>query len=168
MIGEPGEGFKIAMSSLDVFRSTVGAAALGFARRAYSESIEQSKRRVSFGKPLSEYQLIQEKIADMSLKIDAAALLVYRSAWAKDTQNKRVTREAAMAKLFATESAQEVIDQAVQIWGGMGVVVGTVVERLYREIRGLRIYEGTSEIQKLIIASQVLTTINVTNKQSNG
>ena len=151
------------MSSLDVFRSTVGAAALGLARRAHDEALSQARTRLSFGKPLSEYQLIQEKLADMALKIDAAALLVYRSAWTKDTQKGRVTREAAMAKLFATESAQEVIDEAVQIWGGMGVVVGSTVERLYREIRGLRIYEGTSEIQKLIIAGQTLAAAKKEN-----
>lgn len=156
LLGNPGDGFKIAMSSLDVFRSTVGAAALGFARRALDEALAQSKSRKSLGKPLADYQLIQEKIADMALKIDASALLVYRSAWTKDTQAGRVTREAAMAKLFATESAQEVVDQAVQIFGGMGVVVGSTVERLYREIRALRIYEGTTEIQKLIIAGQAL------------
>lgn len=156
LLGNPGDGFKIAMSSLDVFRSTVGAAALGFARRAHDEALAQAKKRISFGKPLADYQLIQEKLADMALKIDAAALLVYRSAWTRDTRASRVTREAAMAKLYATESAQEIIDQAVQIFGGMGVVVGSTVERLYREIRALRIYEGTSEIQKLIIAGQAL------------
>ena len=157
LLGNPGDGFKIAMSSLDVFRSTVGAAALGFARRAHDEAMAQAQRRISFGKPIADYQLIQEKLADGALKIDAAALLVYRSAWTKDTQGGRVTREAAMAKLYATEVAQEVIDQAVQIWGGMGVVVGSTVERLYREIRALRIYEGTSEIQKLIIAGEALS-----------
>jgi acyl-CoA dehydrogenase len=157
LLGNPGDGFKIAMSSLDVFRSTVGAAALGFARRAHDEAMAQAQRRMSFGKPIADYQLIQEKLADGALKIDVAALLVYRSAWTKDTQGVRVTREAAMAKLYATEMAQEVIDQAVQIWGGMGVVVGSTVERLYREIRALRIYEGTSEIQKLIIAGEALS-----------
>lgn len=157
LLGNPGDGFKIAMSSLDVFRSTVGAAALGFARRAHDEAMAQAQRRISFGKPIADYQLIQEKLADGALKIDVAALLVYRSAWTKDTQGGRVTREAAMAKLYATEMAQEVIDQAVQIWGGMGVVVGSTVERLYREIRALRIYEGTSEIQKLIIAGEALS-----------
>jgi len=157
LLGNPGDGFKIAMSSLDVFRSTVGAAALGFARRAHDEAMAQAQRRISFGKPIADYQLIQAKLADGTLKIDAAALLVYRSAWTKDTQGGRVTREAAMAKLYATEMAQEVIDQAVQIWGGMGVVVGSTVERLYREIRALRIYEGTSEIQKLIIAGEALS-----------
>ena len=157
LLGNPGDGFKIAMSSLDVFRSTVGAAALGFARRAHDEALAQARRRISFGKPIADYQLIQEKLADAAMKIDAAALLVYRSAWTKDTQGGRLTREAAMAKLYATEMAQEVIDQAVQVWGGMGVVVGSTVERLYREIRALRIYEGTSEIQKLIIAGEVLS-----------
>ena len=152
----PGDGFKIAMSSLDVFRSTVGAAALGFARRAMDEAVARSQERISFGKPIAEYQLIQEKIADMAVKIDAAALLVYRSAWTKDRYQGRVTREAAIAKLYATEAAQEVIDQALQIFGGQGVVVGNIAERLYREVRALRIYEGTSEIQKLIIAGQAL------------
>jgi acyl-CoA dehydrogenase len=156
LVGKPGDGFKIAMSSLDVFRSTVAAAALGFARRALDEAAARAKGRVAFGKPIAEFQLIQEKVADMAVKIDAAALLVYRSAWTKDTTRGRVTREAAIAKLYATEAAQEVIDQAVQIFGGQGVVAGNVAERLYREIRALRIYEGTSEIQKLIIAGQVL------------
>ncbi len=156
MLGAPGDGFKVAMASLDVFRSTVGAAALGFARCAMDQAVARAKSRISFGKPIAEFQLIQEKIADMALKIDASALLVYRSAWTKDVIGGRATREAAMAKLHATEAAQEVIDQAVQIFGGQGVVVGNMVERLYREIRALRIYEGTSEIQKLIIAGQAL------------
>jgi acyl-CoA dehydrogenase len=156
IIGKPGDGFKIAMASLDLFRSTVAAAALGFARRALDEAAARAKSRIAFGKPIAEFQLIQEKIADMAVKIDAAALLVYRSAWTKDTLKGRVTREAAIAKLYATEAAQEIIDQAVQIFGGQGVISGNVVERLYREIRALRIYEGTIEIQKLIIAGQVL------------
>jgi acyl-CoA dehydrogenase len=156
MLGAPGEGFKVAMSTLDVFRPTVGAAALGFARRAMDEAVSHAQARRAFGKPLAEQQLIQEKIADMALAIDAAALLVARAAWVKDVQKRRVTREAAMAKLYATESAQLVIDQAVQVFGARGVVAGSTVERLYREIRALRIYEGTSEIQKLIIAGQVL------------
>jgi acyl-CoA dehydrogenase len=156
LIAGPGDGFKVAMSNLDVFRTSVAAAALGFARRAMDEAVSRAQTRESFGKALSEYQLIQEKISDMAVDIDAAALLVYRSAWTKDTRESRGTREVAMAKFHATEMAQRVIDQAVQIWGGQGVVVGNVVERLYREIRALRIYEGTSEIQKLIIAGQVL------------
>ena len=155
-LGVAGEGFKIAMATLDVFRTTVGAAALGFARRALDEALARCRERAVFGKPLAEYQLTQAKIAEMALAIDAAALLVYRSAWTKDVLGKRVTREAAMAKLYATEAAQQVIDMAVQLHGGTGVVHGVPVERLYREIRALRIYEGTSEIQKLVIASAVL------------
>ena len=160
MLGNSGDGFKVAMATLDVFRTTVGAASLGFARRAMDEAIARSKRREAFGKPISEFQLIQEKIADMAVKIDAMALLIYRSAWTKDVKGTRVTRESSMAKLYGTEAAQEVIDQAVQIFGGMGVVSGVTVERLYREIRALRIYEGTSEIQKLVIAGQTLSQLN--------
>jgi acyl-CoA dehydrogenase len=156
MLGAPGEGFKVAMATLDVFRPTVGAAALGFARRAMDEAVAYGGTRRAFGKPIAEFQLIQEKFAEMALAVDAAALLVYRAAWVKDVEGRRVTREAAMAKLFATEQAQIVIDQAVQIFGARGVVAGATVERLYREIRALRIYEGTSEIQKLIIAGQAL------------
>jgi acyl-CoA dehydrogenase len=156
LLGAPGDGFKIAMATLDVFRATVGAAALGFARRALDEAVARAKSRQAFGQPIADFQLIQDKIADMAVKIDAAALLIYRAAWVKDVQGARVTREAAMAKLYATEAAQEVIDAAVQIFGGAGVVSGAVVERLYREIRALRIYEGTSEIQKLVIAGQLL------------
>ena len=160
MLGNSGDGFKVAMATLDVFRTTVGAASLGFARRAMDEAIARSKQREAFGKPISEFQLIQEKIADMAVKIDAMALLIYRSAWTKDVKGTRVTRESSMAKLYGTEAAQEVIDQAVQIFGGMGVVSGVTVERLYREIRALRIYEGTSEIQKLVIAGQTLSQLN--------
>ena len=144
------------MSTLDVFRSTVGAAALGFARRALDESVDRARSRVVFEKPLAEFQMTQQKIADMSAEVDASALLVYRAAWQKDTGAARVTREAALAKLYATEAAQRVIDHAVQIHGGSGVVVGGVIERLYRDIRPLRIYEGTSEIQRLIIAREAL------------
>ena len=160
LLGNSGDGFKVAMATLDVFRTTVGAASLGFARRAMDEAVARSKQREAFGKPISEFQLIQEKIADMAVKIDAMALLIYRSAWTKDVKGKRVTRESSMAKLYGTEAAQEVIDQAVQIFGGMGVVSGVTVERLYREIRALRIYEGTSEIQKLVIAGQTLNQVN--------
>ncbi|HYG89192.1 MAG TPA: acyl-CoA dehydrogenase family protein [Azospirillum sp.] len=156
LIGTPGDGFKIAMATLDVFRSTVGAAALGFARRALDEALARSRSRRVFGQRLADFQLTQAKIADMAVAIDAAALLVYRAAWTKDTTGGRVTREASMAKLFATESAQQVIDQAVQIFGGLGVTSGVTVEELYREIRALRIYEGASEIQKLVIAAKVL------------
>lgn len=155
-LGQPGEGFKIAMATLDIFRATVGAAALGFARRALDEAVGRVKVRQAFGKRLAEFQITQLKLADMATEVDAAALLVYRAAWTKDRVAERVTRESAMAKLYATEAAQRVIDAAVQLWGGMGVVHGVAVERLYREIRSLRIYEGTSEIQKLVIAGQVL------------
>ena len=154
MLGQGGDGFKIAMATLDIFRSTVAAAALGFARRALDEAIARAQARQAFGQKIAEFQLIQAKIADMAVKIDAAALLVYRSAWTKDVLGARVTRESAIAKLYATEAAQEVIDQAVQIFGGAGVVSGVMVEQLYRDIRALRIYEGTSEIQKLVIARQ--------------
>jgi acyl-CoA dehydrogenase len=156
MLGQPGEGFKVAMSTLDVMRSTVGAAALGFARRALAEARQHVKARQVFGQALAQFQATQMRIADMALEVDTAALLVYRAAWTKDTLRDRVTLEASMAKLHATEAAQRVIDSAVQLFGGLGVTVGSTVERLYREIRPLRIYEGTSEIQKLIIGSQVL------------
>lgn len=157
IIGKPGEGFKIAMGTLDVFRSTVGSAALGFARRAMDEALGRIQQRQVFGKQLSDYQLTQAKIADMAVSIDAAALLIYRAAWTKDQDIRgRVTREASMAKLYATEEAQKVIDQAVQLFGGLGVVYGNTVENLYREVRSLRIYEGTTEIQKLIIAGEVM------------
>jgi acyl-CoA dehydrogenase len=156
LLGNPGDGFRIAMATLDVFRSTVGAAALGFARRALDEAVGRVRTREAFGRRLAEFQATQLRLADMATEIDAAALLVYRSAWAKDRAAERVTREAAMAKMYATEAAQRVIDSAVQLFGGMGVVSGVPVERLYREIRALRIYEGTTEIQKLVIAAQVL------------
>ena len=156
LVGEAGQGFKIAMATLDVFRSTVGAAALGFARRALDEALKRASERHLFGAPMSELQMVQGKLADMALGIDASALLVYRAAWAKDRVADRVSREAAMAKLHATETAQRVIDDAVQIFGGLGVVSGHPAERLYREIRALRIYEGASEVQKLIIARQAL------------
>ncbi|HWM89663.1 MAG TPA: acyl-CoA dehydrogenase family protein [Thermoanaerobaculia bacterium] len=156
LIGEPGRGLRVALGTLDVFRSTVGAAALGFARRALDEAVNHSRRRKVFGKPLADLQLTQARLADMAVGVDASALLVYRAAWTRDAGAPRVTREAAMAKLFATETAQRVIDDAVQLLGGRGVIAGAPVERLYREIRALRIYEGTSEVQKLVIAAQLL------------
>ncbi len=156
LIGEPGQGFKLSMSVLDVFRSTVGAAALGFARRALDESLDRVQNRELFGAPLFDLQMVQGHIADMALDVDAAALLVYRAAWTKDQGAARVTREAAMAKLYATDRAQDVIDKAVQIHGGDGVRKGSVVEGLYREIRALRIYEGASDVQKVVIARQAL------------
>ncbi|MDO8876778.1 MAG: acyl-CoA dehydrogenase family protein [Pseudolabrys sp.] len=152
LIGKAGDGFKIAMATLDVFRTTVGAAALGFARRALDETLKRAASRQLFGAPLGELQMVQGHIADMALDIDAAALLVYRAAWTKDQGAARVTREAAMAKLYATEAAQRVIDTAVQIHGGDGVRSGHPVETLYREIRALRIYEGASDVQKVVIA----------------
>jgi acyl-CoA dehydrogenase len=152
LIGEAGQGFRIAMSVLDVFRSTVGAAALGFARRALDEALDRVTRRQVQGAPLFDLQMVQGHIADMALSVDAAALLVYRAAWTKDAGAPRVTREAAMAKLYATEAAQVVIDKAVQLHGGDGVRSGETVERLYREIRALRIYEGASDVQRVVIA----------------
>ncbi len=156
LVGAPGEGFKIAMATLDIFRATVGAAALGFARRALDETIARIKSRKLFGGPLADLQMVQAHVADMAVDIEAMALLVYRAAWAKDSGAARVTREASMAKLFATERAQHVIDKAVQLHGGDGVRRGHIVERLYREIRALRIYEGASEVQKIVIARQTL------------
>lgn len=155
-IGNEGEGFKVAMATLDVFRSTVGAAALGFARRALAESVAHVKARKLFGAPLAALQLTQAAIAGMATDVDAAALLVYRAAWTKDAGADRVTREAAMAKWFATEAAGRVCDRAVQLFGGRGVTHGETVERLYRDVRALRIYEGASEIQQLVIAKQTL------------
>jgi acyl-CoA dehydrogenase len=155
-LGNPGEGFKVAMATLDVFRSTVGAAALGLARRALDEALDRSSTRQLFGAPLADLQLTQAALADMATEVDAAALLVYRAAWTKDQGAPRVTREAAMAKMFATEAAQRVIDRAVQIFGGLGVKKGTKVEQLYREIRALRIYEGATEVQKVVIARETL------------
>ncbi|MBO6814855.1 MAG: acyl-CoA dehydrogenase family protein [Rhizobiaceae bacterium] len=161
MIGKPGEGFKIAMSVLDVFRSTVGAAALGFARRALDEALKRVTTRHVQGSPLFDLQMVQGHIADMALDIDAAALLIYRAAWTKDSGAPRITREAAMAKLFATDQAQKIIDKAVQLHGGDGVRSGEIVESLYREIRALRIYEGASDVQKVIIARQTLGALQV-------
>lgn len=155
-IGEDGEGFKIAMATLDVFRATVGAAALGFARRALAETVAHAKTRLLFGKPLGDLQMAQAAIAAMATDVDASALLVYRAGWVKDTGAARVTRESAMAKWFATEAAGRVCDRAVQLFGARGVVRGEVVERLYRDVRALRIYEGASEIQQIVIAKQTL------------
>jgi acyl-CoA dehydrogenase len=156
LLGRSGQGFKIAMATLDVFRATVGSAALGFARRALDEAIDHSQTRIIGNAALADLQLPQAKIADMATSVDASALLVYRAAWLKDTGADRVTREAAMAKMFATEAAQAVIDDAVQLHGGLGVKKGVKVEELYRDIRALRIYEGATDIQKLVIARQAL------------
>ncbi|MFY9513576.1 MAG: acyl-CoA dehydrogenase family protein, partial [Rubrivivax sp.] len=154
-VGAAGEGFKVAMRTLDVFRTSVAAASLGFARRALDEALQRATSRQMFGQVLADFQLTQAKLAQMALTIDSAALLTYRAAWQRD-QGRNVTREAAMAKLAATEGAQQVIDAAVQLWGGLGVVSEQPVERLYREIRALRIYEGASEVQQLIIARELL------------
>jgi acyl-CoA dehydrogenase len=155
LVGAPGQGFKVAMATLDVFRTSVAAAALGFARRALDEALARAAARKMFGKTLADFQLTQARLAQMATGIDAAALLTYRAAWLRD-QGKRVTKEAAMAKLTATETAQQVIDSALQMFGGLGVVSGQPVESLYREIRALRIYEGASEVQQLIIARELL------------
>ena len=156
-LGLPGQGFKLAMATLDIFRASVAAAAIGFARRALDEAMRRARGRRMFGQQLADFQLTQARLAEMACEIDAAALLTYRAAWRRDRgDGRRTTREAAMAKLSATEGAQRVIDAAVQIFGGLGVTRGQVVERLYREIRALRIYEGASEVQKLIIARDLL------------
>jgi len=156
LLGEEGQGFKLAMRNLDIFRTTVAGAALGFARRAFHEALNRSRDRSMFGKTLADFQLTQAKLADMATAIDAGALLTYRAGWERDVQKKRITREAAMAKMHATEAAQQVIDDAVQICGGLGVMRGHPVEKLYREVRALRIYEGATEVQKLIIARDLL------------
>lgn len=156
ILGKPGEGFKLAMRNLDVFRTTVAGAALGFARRALDEALARAKDRKMFGQKLGDLQMTQAKLADMATGIEAGALLTYRSAWVRDVKKQRVTREAAMAKMHATETAQSVIDAAVQIFGGLGVKSGHPVERLYREVRALRIYEGATEVQKVIIARELL------------
>lgn len=156
LLGVAGQGFKVAMSTLDIFRPTVGAAALGLARRALDEAVGRARSRMMFGKPLGDMPVIQAKLADMATGIDTAALLVYRAAWARDRSGQRITREAAMAKMFSTEAAQQIIDEAVQIFGGLGVMRGNITEQLYREIRALRIYEGATEVQKMIIGREVL------------
>jgi acyl-CoA dehydrogenase len=156
MVGNEGDGFLLAMETLDTFRASVGAAACGMARRALDEAVRYASSRKQFGRTLAEHQLIQEKLADMVTELDAARLLVYRAAWLKDSGARRVTREASEAKLYATEAAGRIVDSAVQIHGGMGLVRGNIVEQLYRDVRALRIYEGTSEIQKLVIANQLL------------
>ena len=158
-LGAPGEGFKIAMRTLDIFRSSVAAAALGFARRALDEALRHARTRPMFGATLADQQLTQAKLGEMATMIDAAALLTYRAAWRRDVEKQPTTREAAMAKMTATESAQQVIDAAVQMFGGRGVKVGEIVESLYREIRALRIYEGATEVQKLIVARELLKQV---------
>ncbi len=160
LVGTPGEGFKIAMRGLDIFRAGVAAAALGFARRALDEALGRAATRKMFGQTLGDFQLTQAALADMATEIDAAALLTYRAAWLRDVEGVTTTREAAMAKMAATEGAQRVIDRALQMFGGLGVSVGSVVEQLYRDIRPLRIYEGATEVQKLIIGRDLLKARN--------
>lgn len=168
VVGVPGKGMSVALGTLDVFRATVGAAALGFARRALDETLSHVTDRKVFGARLADMQLTQARIATMATDIDASALLIYRAAWAHDCRPQRVTREAAMAKWFATEAAQRTVDSAVQLLGGRGVVAGATVERLYREVRALRIYEGTSEIQQLVIANQVLAPYSAASTVPSG
>ncbi len=165
-VGAAGQGFKVAMATLDIFRTSVAGAALGFARHALDQAVGRATARKMFGKTLADFQLTQAKLAQMATGIDAAALLTYRAAWQRD-QGRRVTREAAMAKLTATETAQQVIDAAVQIFGGLGVVTGQPVERLYREIRSLRIYEGATEVQQLIIARELLAEAALVHERHN-
>jgi acyl-CoA dehydrogenase len=156
MLGSPGQGFKVAMQTLDIFRTSVAAAALGFARNALDQALSRATKRQMFNHALADFQITQTKLAQMATGVDISALLTYRAAWLRD-QGQTVTREAAMAKMTATETAQQIIDAAVQIWGGLGVVSDHPVELLYREIRALRIYEGATEVQQLIIARQTLS-----------
>jgi acyl-CoA dehydrogenase len=156
LLGNEGEGLKIALGTLDVLRCTVAAAAVGLAQRALEEAIDYGRKRRQFDRPLTEFQGVQFKLAEMATELEAARLLVYQAAWAHDSGAADAKLKSSMAKLFATEAAQRIVDQALQIHGGMGVVVGSVVERLYRDVRALRIYEGTSEIQKLVIARELL------------
>ena len=165
-LGASGDGFKVAMATLDVFRSTVGAAALGIARRALHEAVQRAATRKLFGGPLGDLQMTQAALADSAAEVDAAALLVYRAAWSKDAGAKRITREASIAKMFATEIGQKVVDRAVQIYGGNGVRVGSKAEALYREIRALRIYEGATEVQKVIIARDLLKAVAPTARET--
>ncbi len=156
LLGEPGQGFRLAMATLDIFRTSVGGAAVGLGRRALDETLARMRGRRLFGKQMAEMDTVRMKVADMALELESAALLVYRAAWLKDTSDKQVTREVAMAKLGATEAAQRVIDAAVQLFGGLGVTSGSVIERLYRDVRPMRIYEGASEVQKIIIGKKML------------
>jgi len=156
LLGQEGEGLKIALTTLDTLRCTVGAAAVGLAQRALEEAVQYSRKRRQFGQALAEFQATQFKLADMATELEASRLLVYQAAWARDHNQSDLKQKSSMAKLYATEAAQRIVDQALQIHGGMGVVVGTPVEQLYRDVRALRIYEGTSEIQRLVIARNLL------------
>ena len=156
LIGERGDGFKVAMSVLDVFRSSVGAAAIGIGQRALDETVERVTTRQLYGRLMSDMETVRHKVADMAIQLEAARLLVHKAAWTRDVRVRRITTEAAMAKLQGTEAAFQVVDAAVQLWGGLGITCGTVVERLYREIRPMRIYEGATEVQKTIVGRQLL------------
>ena len=156
MLGNPGEGFKVAMAILDIYRASVGAAALGFAKRAFQETVEHCMNRRLFGQTLADFQATQMRLCDMATEIECSSLLVYRAAWTRDVLKRRITYESSLAKMVSTEYAQKTIDSAVQLFGGMGVKKGSIIERLYRDIRPLRIYEGATEIQKIIIAGQIL------------
>ena len=157
ILGDLNQGFKLAMRTLDIFRCSVAAAALGFSRRALAEALNYAQHRKIFGQMLSDFQITQAAFGDMATQIDQSALLIYRAAWVRDVQKRASTLETAMAKMSATESAQQVIDRALQMFGGLGVKRGNTLERLYRDIRSLRIYEGATEVQKLIISRQLLT-----------
>jgi acyl-CoA dehydrogenase len=166
MLGQPGDGFRVAMSTLDIFRSSVGAAALGMGRRAIDETVHRMRHRVLFGKPMAEMDLVRARVADMVTDLESAALVVYRAGWMKDVRNANVTREAAMAKLTGTEASQRILDSAVQLFGATGLQIGNVIERMYRDIRPMRIYEGASEIQKIIIGRRTLANPKSTEKAS--
>lgn len=161
LLGELGSGFKLAMQTLDIFRASVAGAAIGFARRALDEAVSHAKSRVMFGQTLADMQITQAKLAEMATALEAASLLTSQAAWLRDTTGAAPTRETAMAKMYATESAQQIIDAAVQIFGAQGVRRGGITERLYREIRALRIYEGATEVQQLIIARSLLKEANL-------
>jgi acyl-CoA dehydrogenase len=156
LLGEPGRGMRVALSTLDFLRMSVGAAVVGIAQRAFDEAVSYTKKRVAFNQPISEFQATQFKLADMAVQIEAARLLVYKAAWLKDSGQERVGKESAMAKLFATEMAWRVVDEALQLHGGYGVIRGMPVERLYRAVRQPRVYEGTSEVQRIVIARSIL------------
>lgn len=156
LLGQPGEGFKVAMGVLDIFRSSVGAAALGMGQRALDETLARVSQRQLYGQAMAEMQTVQHKLADMATQLEAARLLVHKAAWLRDVRQRRISTEAAMAKMQGTEAAFQVVDAAVQLWGGMGITCGSVVERLYREVRPMRIYEGATEVQKTIIGRQIL------------
>jgi acyl-CoA dehydrogenase len=166
MLGRPGDGFKVAMATLDIFRSSVGAAAVGLGRRAIDETVERMRNRLLFGKPMAENDMVRARVADMVVDLETAALTVYRAGWLRDVRGANVTREAAMAKLTGTESGQRILDSAVQLFGATGLQIGNVIERMYRDIRPMRIYEGASEVQRIIIGRRTLAVPQTTEKAS--